>query len=73
MSKKTKTFLTPKRSPKKSLVQTTYHTPHKTPKNDRKVHSLNNAVVLYYYPRQTLQKGLYFEFRSDNPSPTSHC
>ena len=47
--------------------------PHNTPKNDRKVHSLNNAVVLYYYPRQTLQKGLYFEFRSDNPSPTSHC
>lgn len=73
MSKKTKTFLTPKRSPKKSLVQTTYHTPHNTPKNDRKVHSLNNAVVLYYYPRQTLQKGLYLEFRSDNPSPTSHC
>lgn len=73
MSKKTKIFLPPKRSPKKSLVQTTYHPPHNTPKNDRKVHSLNNAVVLYYYPRQTLTKGLYFEFRSDNPSPTSHC
>ena len=56
MSKKTKTFLTPKRSPKKSLVQTTYHTPHNTPKNDRKVHSLNNAVVLYCNP--TRKKGV---------------
>lgn len=51
MSKKTKIFLPPKRSPKKSLVQTTYHTPHKTTKNDRKVHSLNNAVVFVLLPK----------------------
>lgn len=78
MSKKYKDIYVEKNkdifAPKEILSTNNLSSPHNTPKNDRKVHSLNNAVVfLYYYPRQTLQKGLYFEFRSDNPSPTSHC
>ena len=66
MSKKTKTFFDPQRNPY-------FPPPHKTPKNDRKVHSLNNAVVFVLLPKANPTKGLYFEFRSDNPSPTSHC
>ncbi len=51
MSKKTKTFL-----PKKKVLSTDNLSPHNTPKNDRKVHSLNNAVVLYCNP--TRKKGV---------------
>ena len=70
---KNKDIFDPQKKSKEVLSTDNLSSPNNTPKHDRKVHSLNNAVVLYYYPRQTLQKGLYFEFRSDNPSPTSHC
>ena len=49
MSKKTKTFFDPKKKSKEILSTNNLSSPHNTPKNDRKVHSLNNAVVLYYY------------------------
>ena len=46
MSKKD--IFDPKKKSKK-VLSTDNLSPHNTPKNDRKVHSLNNAVVLYYY------------------------
>ena len=53
MSKKTKTFMSKKRHfcPPKKVLSTDNLPPHNTPKNDRKVHSLNNAVVFVLLPK----------------------
>ena len=52
---KNKDIFAPKKK-SKEILSTDNLSPHNTPKNDRKVHSLNNAVVLYCNP--TRKKGV---------------
>lgn len=55
MSKKYKDIYVEKNkdifAPKEVLSTDNLSSPHNTPKNDRKVHSLNNAVVFVLLPK----------------------